>query len=134
MRFLQRASDGGKLSGVTGYFLIEIKPLFSVVLLHFRNGTREAYHSHAFNALTWFLKGRVEEHRINPDKPNDVVVTPFGPGVKPKFTSRENHHKVYSLGDTWALSFRGPWVNTWREYLPSINRFVTLTNGRRVVG
>ena len=47
--------DGGKNSGVTAYFLIEWKVLFSVGILRFNEGTREAYHSHAFNALTWWL-------------------------------------------------------------------------------
>lgn len=59
MRLMSYASDGGINSGVKGLFLIEIKPVFSIVLLRFRKGTREAYHSHAFNAVTWFLKGTV---------------------------------------------------------------------------
>lgn len=134
MRFFQKASDGGKDSGVTGLFFVEIKPLFSVVLLHFSKGTREAFHSHAFNAVTWWLSGQVEEHRIvDSNHPENVTVTPFGPSFRPKFTSRDNHHKVFAVRETWALSFRGPWVDTWREYLPSLRKFVTLTHGRRIV-
>jgi quercetin dioxygenase-like cupin family protein len=60
-RFFYKKPDGGKESGVTGYFLIEWKPLFSIGLLHFKRGSREAFHSHAFNAVTFWLKGEVTE-------------------------------------------------------------------------
>lgn len=33
MKFFSKAPDGGKDSEVDGYFLCEIKPLFSIVLL-----------------------------------------------------------------------------------------------------
>jgi hypothetical protein len=132
MKFFQNATDGGKDSGVTGFFLIEIKPLLSVVFLRFRPGTREAFHSHAFDALTWFLKGRVREHRISYPYAQIISVKEFGPSFRPKFTPRDNHHKVESLGVAWALSIRGPWGQTWREYLPKLRKFVTLTHGRKV--
>ncbi len=132
MKLFQKASDGGKHSGVTGFFIVEIKPLFSIVLLRFNKGTREAFHSHAFNALTWFVKGLVVEHRIDPAYPGVSVAKSFGPNLKPKFTPRNNYHKVESVETTFALSFRGPWANTWQEYLPS-GKFVTLTHGRKEV-
>lgn len=123
--------DGGANSGVTGFYVIEVKSLISVVFLHFRPGSREAFHSHAFNALTWFVRGRVEEHRIDPTNPTEVSVRQFAASFKPKFTPRENHHKVVSLGHSYALSFRGPWVDRWREFKEG--KFVTLTHGRKVV-
>lgn len=135
MRFMQWAKDGGEESHVNGLYIIEIKKLFSVVLLHFTNGSREAYHTHAFNALTWVLKGAMHEHR--PIMRSDVMVgvnqKTFERGLKPKLTKRDCLHKVVSAGDTWALTFRGPWVDMWREYLPALRRFVTLTHGRKVV-
>lgn len=42
-------------------------------------------------------------------------------------------HKVISLGDTWVLSFRGPWVDLWHEYLPKLNKRITLTHGRKEI-
>jgi hypothetical protein len=64
-RLFSIKTDGGKDSGVTVYFLIECKALFSIGILYFREGTREAYHNHAFNALTWWLKGSVRTFYIN---------------------------------------------------------------------
>lgn len=135
MRFLEKAKDGGPESHVTGYFLVEIKPLFSIVLLHFANGTREAFHTHAFNALTWIVKGRFEENRMTGIKDGKEVVDVrvFPPSLRPKRTLRNCLHKVFSIGDTWALSFRGPWANTWTEYLPAEKKFVILTHGRKIV-
>lgn len=133
VKFFQSAHDGGEKSGVTGFFLVEIKSLFSVVVLRFKPGSREAFHSHAFNAVTWFVKGKVVEHRIDTVNPGNVTLKEFTPSWKPKFTKRENHHKVYSVGESVAVSFRGPWVDQWREYLPSLKRFVTLTHGRQIV-
>ena len=132
MKFFQKASDGGKDSGVTGFFLVELKPLFSVVLLRFSNGTREAFHSHAFNAVTFWLKGQVQEERINnPDAPLGVSVKTFRASLRPKFTPRDNCHRVRSAGTSYALSFRGPWAKTWTEY--KNGKVVTLTHGRRVI-
>jgi quercetin dioxygenase-like cupin family protein len=124
MRFLEKSHDGGKDSGVTGFFLVEIKSLFSIVLLKFNKGTREAYHNHAFNAVTFWLTGRVKEHMI------DGRINEWFPGQF-KYTPRENFHKVEALSDTWALTFRGPWNKTWKENRSG--KEVTLTNGRKEV-
>ncbi len=115
--------DGGKNSGVTAYFLIEWKILFSIGILHFKNGSREAYHNHAFNALTWWLKGNVTEEKIDKSRKD------FKPSLKPKFTSRNNFHKVIAHKDTYALTFRGNWKNTWNEF--KNDKLITLTHGRK---
>jgi hypothetical protein len=125
VKLLSKAADGGKNSGVTGYFLIEWKRAFSIVLLHFAKGTREAFHEHAFNAWTLWLKGRVREHICGQGR-GDI----FRAGQL-KFTPRACCHKIEALEPTWALSIRGPWVDRWREWRQG--RFVTLTHGRREV-
>lgn len=125
-RLFYKKYDGGKDSGVVGYMLIEWKPVFSIGLLHFKKGSREAFHRHAFNALTWWLKGSVTEVHHPSGKRKE-----FKRGLKPKYTNRECYHKVVSHSDTWALTFRGPWQDTWKEFRPSGE--VTLTHGRKIV-
>lgn len=44
-RLFYTKPDGGKDSGVTAYFLIEWKVLFSIGILHFKKGTRETSYS-----------------------------------------------------------------------------------------
>ena len=124
-RFFYKKFDGGKESGVAGYFLIEWKKVFSIGLLHFKNGSRENYHSHAFNALSWFY-GSVTEEKISGETKN------FSTSIIPKFTPRTNCHRVISRGDTWCFTLRGPWLDTWNEVSPKGEQ-ITLTHGRKIL-
>lgn len=132
MKFFTKRKDGGPESTVTGYWLAEIKSLFSVVLLKFEDGSRDAYHDHAFNSLNWVLKGKVVEHTLQPDNRGlTSYQTIYKPSLKPILTSRERFHKVVSKGTTWVFSIRGPWVDKWHELID--DGFVTLTHGRKIV-
>ena len=106
-----------------------------MALLCFENGSREAYHSHAFNSISWVLKGRLEEDVIEQDSVRMLWygTLRYDPSLKPIFTSTNRMHKVTSVGRTWVLTFRGPWARTWKEFLPKSGEFVTLSNGRKVV-
>lgn len=128
MKLFKYCKDGGPESHVFGHFLIEIKKLFSVVLLKFADGSRDAFHTHAFNAVSWVLKGKLIEEHI------DGRVVEHRPSLRPILTTRNDFHKVVSVGETWALTLRGPWIKEWSEYLPDKQSFITLTNGRVVVG
>lgn len=57
-RFFYKKFDGGKESGVVGYFLLEWKKVFSIGLLRFSKGSRENYHSHAFFVYGANTEGR----------------------------------------------------------------------------
>ena len=107
------------------YFLIEWKILFSIGLLHFKKGSREAYHDHAFNALTWWIKGKVTEEKIDKSQKEYFV------SIKPKYTPRDNFHKVIAHENTYALTFRGPWKDKWNEF--KNGKLTTLTHGRKEV-
>ncbi len=124
MKLFSYGKDGGKDSTVWGFWLIEAKKLFSVALLCFENGSREAYHEHAFNSISWVLKGKLSED-VREQSPNV-----YTPSLKPIITKRDTFHKVASIGRTWVFTLRGPWVPFWREFLPLENRFRTLTHGR----
>lgn len=125
MKFFAKRKDGGPESTVTGYWLFEIKKLASVALLKFEDGSRDAYHSHAFDSLNWVLSGRVIEKHF------DGRRVEHRPSLRPVVTRRDTLHKVVSKGTTWVLSLRGPWADTWREFVRG--RFYTLTHGRREV-
>lgn len=127
MKILKAMKDGGLLSKVYGYFILEWKSLCSVVLLKFDNGSREVFHSHAFNCFSWVLKGQLQENHLNGD------VSYHRSSLWPFVTRRSTFHQVYSKGTTWVLSFRGPWASTWCEYNPKENKHITLSQGRRVV-
>ena len=126
MRLFYCGKDGGDESTVSGFWLAEFKSLFSIVLLRFNNGSRDAYHEHAFNSISWVLKGSLLEYRRE-SQDHDTLYS-HRAGLLPIMTRREHFHKVFSSGTTWVLSFRGPWSKTWREYHDG--KYKTLTNGR----
>lgn len=123
MRFLEVSKDGGQESNAWAYWLIEYKPLFSIVLLKFVGKSRECYHTHAFNAISWILKGKIVEEFAD-KRPSKI----HKPSIIPIYTPRIPFHKASSDGTTLALSFRGPWTKTWKE--KSNTEEYSLTNGR----
>lgn len=126
MKFMYVGKDGGPESTVWGFWPIEIKSLFSVALLCFEEGSREVYHSHAFNSVSWVLSGQLEEHIPGPDCSNCIT---YRPSILPVLTGRSRMHKVSSQGRSWVLTFRGPWNNYWWEMLPT-GRKLRLSHGR----
>jgi len=125
MKIFQKSKDGGPDSPVDAYFLIECKHLFSVALLKFNKGGREAFHTHAFNAWTWFLKGSLEEEDISGEK------YIYKKSILPKITLRKKNHRVKASVDSWCLTIRGPWESTWQEsHKGSLTKF---TWGRKKI-
>lgn len=105
------SKDGGPESRVYMYGL-ECKALASCLVLRFEDGSREAYHSHSFNAISWILNGgRLCEHMLRPGNMHRVHSRKGGS----IFTARTHLHKVRSIGTTWVLSLRGPWAATWTD-------------------
>jgi hypothetical protein len=135
--------DGGPESRVRMWGL-ECKRLGSILVLRFEPGTREAFHTHAFNAWSWVLWGSLYED-ILPGKPapesvanglcwspGDLVYVNHYPSLRPIHTPRRHFHKVAGgPRGAWALSFRGPWWAGWREYDPSTGNQTKLAQGRQ---
>jgi len=127
MAIFKTSKDGGPESPVIAYFLIEWKGLFSVAILKFNKGGREAFHTHAFNSLTWFIKGSLIEVDVSGARLR------YKRSLKPKLTTRSKNHRVVALKDSWCLTLRGPWVENWTEYNRKINVTTTFSHGRRII-
>jgi hypothetical protein len=125
VRILSLSKDGGPDSPVDAFFLIEIKSLFSIALLRFNEGGREAFHTHAFNALTWFISGDLEEEDI------DDNFYLYSRSIFPKYTPRSKNHRVYANSTSWCFTIRGPWKSTWTE--DDETHHTVLTHGRKIV-
>lgn len=136
MKFFKRMKDGGPASRVWGFFLIEWKRVFSIALLKFEDGSREAFHTHAFNAWSWVLKGKLREQTVLKADYGPIDTYSFRahtPSGGPIYTARSRMHRVFSSGTTWVLTFRGPWRDTWWEYIPAEDAYFKLTHGREVL-
>ena len=127
MLLFKKRKDDGLESTVTGYWLIESKKFFSILLLKFEGKSRGAFHTHAFNCFSIVLKGKITETMLS----GSVRTYSIWDGVF--FTYRDTFHKVDSDGTSIILNFRGPWVDKRKEFLPGMNRYLTLTHGRKVV-
>ena len=131
MKIFAKGKDGGPASTVTGYWLIEWKRLFSVVLLKFEGRSREAFHTHAFNSVSWLFKGQLWEE-LYTGRSDYFRINKYKPSPLPIITNRNTNHKVDSVGTSWALSFRGPWALTWQD-MECNKEPRTLTWGRKEV-
>lgn len=125
MKFFSKSKDGGPESPVDAFFLFEIKALCTIALLRFNQGGREAYHTHAFNAWTWFLCGDMVEQDVNGE------FYCYERSILPKITRRNKNHRVRAFKTSWALTIRGPWSKTWTETVDGKN--IVLTHGRKRV-
>lgn len=125
MKFFTKSKDGGPESPVDAYFLFEIKSLCTVALLRFNTGTREAFHTHAFNALTWFISGSLVEQ--DADGSHHIYRRKW----LPKLTRRTKNHRVIADCTSWCFTIRGPWSSTWTE--DTETHHTVLTHGRKIV-
>jgi quercetin dioxygenase-like cupin family protein len=124
--------DGGDKSTVDGV-MFEIKSLFTIGVLRFHPGTREAFHSHAFNCWSIVLKGGLREEFL--DENRGVRWHREGDTVT---TYRTDVHQVKAVETTYVLTIRGPWAKTWKDVVPCLgygaSYFVdTLTHGRKLL-
>lgn len=127
MFLFKKRKDGGKSSPVDAYFVCEIKGLFSIAFLKFNKGGREAFHTHAFDALTWFLSGNLVEEDVNGD------TYKYKRSLIPKFTSKSKNHRVKATKDSWCFTLRGAWDETWTEYNKEEDTTTTLSHGRNII-
>lgn len=132
--FLETGKDGGPKSKVDGLWFIRIKWLFTVALLRFGEGSREAFHSHAFNSWSWLLTGGLEERVLEAVDctcgQRHTYTKRYLPSWRPIRTLRTTLHKVYGLSrSNWVLTFRGPWADTWEE-IDEKGDVVVLTHDR----
>ncbi len=129
MKFFTWAKDGGPESPVDAFFLFEIKSVCSIAVLRFNPGRREAFHTHAFNAWTWFIGGDLVEEYLTDE--GLVEYNHYERSLLPKVTLRNRNHRVLALDTSWCLTVRGPWADTWTE--DTDTHHTVLTHGRKII-
>lgn len=128
MKFHWGSKDGGPESKVYMYGY-ENKNGYSLLLLRFEDGSRDAFHSHAFGAISWLMKGHLQEYYFT--DPQKIVA--YFPSFHPIMTPFHLIHKVVSFGRSWVLSLRGPWKRTWLEFNPKTGVVTKLAWQRKEV-
>lgn len=115
------------VGNIRRFTIIEVKYLGGIVVNIFNTEDQDRFHSHAFSALSWMVKGHYYE---------DVVVE--GKRVitkkieKSRFIPRNYIHKITkSSPNAMSITFEGPWESTWNEYFDN-GRIKTYSWGRTV--
>ena len=112
---------------VDKYTILEIKWLFSIYVHVWNTIEQDRFHTHAFNAWVFLIKGRYWEEVIN------NWGTPYGYDVKRgiRYIPREYNHRILkSEPNSVSVAFAGPWEKTWTETFMN-GTIRTLSLGRK---
>ena len=121
---------------VTQYTLFECKWLFSIIFYKWNTVDQIRFHTHAFAAVAFLLRGWYEEKVITY---NDVGLQfttqkTVNQWLKPRYLPRNYCHSIgYALPSTITMVLCGPWQKTWKEFFPDSKKWVTYTWGRKVI-
>lgn len=101
---------------VTRYTIIEIKWLFSIYLHSIETYCQDRFHTHAFNAHIFILRGGYrDEIKLGIGKDKPTYFQEFIAGDY-RYVARETNHKLMSAKPgTVSLLFTGPYSSIWTE-------------------
>lgn len=111
------------------YVIFECKYLFSIIIFNFieSDKVQDRFHTHAFNSVSFKLKGYYEEHIL--DENGETLIVPRHNVVK--FFERDIYHAIGKSNDCWTLLLAGPWKQTWKEFFPNLRKIETLSWSRK---
>lgn len=115
------------VGNIKRFTIIEIKYLFGIIVNIFNTENQDRFHSHAFHAFSFMIKGYYYEHVIIG---TECVTKKI---EKSRFIPRNYIHKITkSTKNAMSITFEGPWESTWNEYFDN-GRVKTYTWGRKVL-
>lgn len=129
---LFRKSEVALGSGsVTQYIIFENKYLFSLIFYRWDTIDQVRFHTHAFPAIAFLLKGWYwEKVLFNGIEMTNFVNVPLVPRYLPRnYTHAIGNAKPGSL----TMVIAGPWQKYWWEFFPDTKKWVQYTWGRKVV-
>ena len=115
------------VGNIRRFTIIEIKYVGGIIVNIFNTENQDRFHSHAFHALSWMIKGHYYEDVIVDNETVTKLIE------KSRFIPRNYIHKITkSSPNAMSVTFEGPWESTWNEYFDN-GRVKTYTWGRRVI-
>lgn len=138
----QVALGSGQVEQLT---IFENKHLFSIWSYSWGSvGDQMRFHTHAFHSVAVTLWGSYVEQVLTDGDEEWTNTHGFtlaqGSRMKrvaqpwhPRYLPRDYCHRIISSDGARTLVFAGPWAETWKEYFPDTNKWVTYTWGRKKV-
>lgn len=116
------------VGNIKRFIIFEFKPLGGIIINVFNTDTQNRFHSHAFWAFSWMVRGWYNEEVIEGNQIISKIVKPCF-----RFIPRNYIHKIQqSSKNAVSITFEGPWHSTWNEYFDD-GRIKTYTWGRKVL-
>ena len=102
---------------VSQFVVFECKWLFSIIIFYFHKseGSQDRFHTHAFNALSFKLFGKYDEHLLDSEETGEFHVeerTQFF-----KYFPRNSYHRIAKSTGCATILISGPWKKEWKEYI-----------------
>ena len=116
---------------VEQFIIFENKKLFSIILYKWFTIDQIRFHTHAFSAVAFLLKGWYwEKIRFGKTEMTNFVNVPLVPRFLPK---NYCHAIQQARPGTRTLVITGPWQKHWFEYFPDTETWVKYHWGRKKV-
>lgn len=98
---------------VTELTILEYKKWFSIKLFNFHKseGVQDRFHTHAFNAYSFLLKGDYTEEVLEDNK----IVKCLRSRSKALFIPKDSYHRITRSKGCITLLVTGPWGDTFKE-------------------
>ena len=98
---------------VTELTILEYKKWFSIKLFNFHKseGVQDRFHTHAFNAYSFLLKGDYTEEVLEDNK----IVKCLRRRSKVLFIPKDSYHRITRSKGCVTLLITGPWGETFKE-------------------
>jgi len=116
---------------INAYVLFESKHLFSIILYNWKTIEQNRFHTHAFSAIAFLLKGGYVEEKIIDRK---IVINNVNNKFIPRYLPKNYCHRILKAEPkTWTIIFVGPWIKYWYEYFQDSKKWIRYTWGRKKI-
>lgn len=116
------------IGNIKRFTIIEFKLIGGIIINIFNTKDQDRFHSHAFNAYSWMIKGYYDEEFID-----DCGNHTFQTIIKSRFIPKEYIHKIReSSKNCISVTLEGPWDNKWLEIFDN-GRVKAYNWGRKVI-
>ncbi len=117
---------------VSQFTLFECKQLFSIIFYKWNTVDQIRFHTHAFPAFAFLLKGFYNEKVLTSE--GKIIDKTVNQLFKPRFLARNYCHCIgYAKPNTRTLVITGRWSKQWKEYFHDTGTWVTYEWGRKKI-
>jgi hypothetical protein len=114
------------------YTIVEFKNLFSIYLHAIDTIQQDRFHTHAFDAIGWTIRGGYSEQVLTNRLRNEVIEEYYvSTGVR--YIPKELNHRIMeSIPGTVTILFTGPYSSIWTEETKDWIKFIA--SGQTTLG